>query len=127
MTEIPLPMVPAAKFKKHILICTNERSEGDSRRSCGRCGGHELRMRLLALIQEHGLKGQVRANKTHCLDVCELGPAIVIYPDNLWYVGITPADLDAIFAQSILADNYIPEQVATEATWERLRQLRAKA
>jgi hypothetical protein len=42
-------------------------------------------------------------------------------------VGITPADLDAIFAQSILADNYIPEQVATDATWERLRQLRAKA
>lgn len=126
MTETFLPMVPAAKFKKHILICTNERSEGSQRRSCGRCGGYALRERLLELIQEHGLKGQVRANKTHCLDVCELGPAIAIYPDNLWYVGITPADIDAIFARSILADDYIPEQVATAATWEHLRQLRAK-
>ena len=32
-----------------------------------------------------GLKGKVRVNKAGCLDACQYGPAMVVYPDEVWY------------------------------------------
>ncbi len=32
-----------------------------------------------------GLKGQVRANIAGCLDTCEFGPSVVVYPEAVWY------------------------------------------
>ena len=70
------------KFKKHIFICTNDRGEESARKSCGSCGGMDLRKELVKMINDKGLKGRVRANKSGCLDVCEHGPAVVIYPEG---------------------------------------------
>lgn len=127
MSETLLPMLPAARFRKHVLVCAHVRPEGNPRGSCGPCGGEQLRERLLALVKAHGLKGEVRINKTHCLDACELGPVVVVHPNNLWYVGVTLEDLDAIFAASVVGDGVAPERVATAATWRHLQQLRSGA
>ncbi|MEZ0369869.1 MAG: ferredoxin [Candidatus Sericytochromatia bacterium] len=114
----------APKYLKHILICVNERAEGHPRGSCGRCGGPELRARFVQLISDHGLKGKVRASKTYCLDACELGPVVAIYPDDVWYVGVAPEEVDAIFQQSVLADGVYAPKLASSETWEKLRALR---
>ena len=82
------------KFKKHIFICTNDRGEESARKSCGSCGGMDLRKELVKMINDNGLKGKVRANKSGCLDVCEHGPAIVIYPEGHWYLGVEKKDLN---------------------------------
>ena len=116
---------PAPKYRKHILICVNERAEGHRKGSCSRCGGPELRARFVQLISDHGLKGQVRASKTYCLDACELGPVVAIYPDDVWYVGVRPDDADAIFAASVLADGVYEPRLASAETWDRLRAMRA--
>ena len=73
------------KYKKHIFICTNERPLDNPKGDCIRCGGMDIRMKFVKLINQHGLKGKVRANKSGCLDACELGAVVVIYPDNIWY------------------------------------------
>lgn len=117
---------PAPKYDKHIFICVNERPDDSPKGSCARCGGPAIRERLLELIQAHGLKGKVRANKSHCLDVCELGPALVIYPDNIWYTGFTLADVDLIFNTSVLGNGVVAHLVATEATWEKLKSIRVR-
>lgn len=57
----------------------------------------------------------VRANKAGCLDQCELGPTVVIYPQEIWYGGVTPEDVPRIIQETvvdgkILADLQIPEQ-----------------
>ncbi len=90
------------KFDKHIFICTNDRGPNHPRGDCVKCGGLDIRMRFVHLINKHGLKGKVRANKSGCLDVCEIGPAVVIYPQNIWYTGITIENVDEIFEKSIL-------------------------
>ena len=53
-------------------------------------------------LAERGLKGRVRANKAGCLDQCEHGPNMVVYPDAVWYGRVTAADLDEIIDSHIL-------------------------
>lgn len=112
------------KYRKHLLICVNQRKPDSPKGDCSRCGGPELRAHFTRLIQQHGLKAQVRASQTLCLDACELGPVVVVYPADIWYIGVTPADVEAIFAASILADEIYSPRAATEADWQKLRQLR---
>jgi (2Fe-2S) ferredoxin len=45
----------------------------------------------------------VRANKAGCLDQCEPGPTVVVYPEAVWYGGVTEADVDQIIDEHIVA------------------------
>ena len=103
------------KFKKHIFICTNDRGEDSSRKSCGSCGGMDLRKELVKMINDNGLKGKVRANKSGCLDVCEYGPAVVIYPEGHWYLGVEKKDLKRIFDNSIISNKPATELIADDS------------
>lgn len=112
------------KYHKHIFICTNDRGPNHPRGDCANCGGNEIRMRFVKLINQNGLKGKVRANKSGCLDVCEFGPIIVIYPQNIWYTGITIEDVDEIFEKSIIGDGIVDRIASSKETWDSLDQLR---
>ena len=115
-------MIP--KYKKHILICINERPPENIRGDCVRCGGKDIRAKFVQLINQHGLKGIIRANKTGCLDICELGAAVVIYPDNIWYTQVTIDDVDEIFNISVLNNGVVKRLAADFETWEKLASIR---
>jgi (2Fe-2S) ferredoxin len=117
---------PTPLFEKHILVCTNERAPGSARPSCGHCGGQAIRVRFAELLKTHGYKGKMRASKTGCLDGCELGPVVVIYPQDLWYVRVRETDVEEIFQTSVLGDGVVTRLAATAADWEQLRGLRAQ-
>ncbi len=119
MNNAPTPL-----FEKHILVCTNERAEDSPKGSCARCGGNEIRIKLAELLKQHGLKGRMRASKTGCLDACELGAVVVIYPQDLWYVGVTPDDVEEIFQTSILGEGIVERLAANEESWAKLKALR---
>lgn len=53
-------------------------------------------------LAERGLKGSVRANQSGCLDQCEHGPNVVVYPEAVWYGGVTLADVDEIVVAHIV-------------------------
>ena len=114
------------KFDKHIFICTNDRGLNHPRGDCVKCGGLDIRMRFVYLINKHGLKGKVRANKSGCLDVCEIGPAVVIYPQNIWYTGIAIENVVEIFERSILKNEVISHLVCSKKDWMLLDDLRKK-
>ncbi len=59
-----------------------------------------FKKRLAAL----GLKGKVRANQAGCLDQCEHGPDVVVYPDAVWYGGVTLYDVDEIIDSHIVGN-----------------------
>ncbi|HWL92918.1 MAG TPA: (2Fe-2S) ferredoxin domain-containing protein [Phycisphaerae bacterium] len=84
-------------FEKHVFVCTNSRPEGHPRGSCAEKGSEAIRERLKTLVAEHGLKGRVRINGAGCLDQCEHGISIVVYPDSTWYGFMTVADVDEFF------------------------------
>lgn len=90
------------KYDKHIFICKNDRGENSTRQSCGRCGGLDIRKEFVSLINAAGLKGKIRANKSGCLDLCEQGPAIVIYPQGLWYLNVEKRNIENFFMNLLL-------------------------
>ena len=112
------------KYEKHILICINERDAENPKGDCARCGGKDIRGKFVQLINQHGLKGKVRANKTGCLDVCELGAAVVIYPDNIWYTQVKVDDVEEIFNTSILNNGVVDRLSADHDTWKNLVAVR---
>ena len=72
-------------FEKHIFICENKREEEHPRGCCHGKGGSEIRLMFKQEIVKNDLVGKVRANKAGCLDFCEQGPTVVIYPEGVWY------------------------------------------
>lgn len=83
-------------LERHIFVCINERDADDPRGSCAARGGEEVRDALKALLKEKGLGKRMRANNAGCLDQCARGVAVVVYPEQVWYGGVTPADVSEI-------------------------------
>ena len=89
-------------FKKHIFVCTNVRPPGNPKGSCAAKGSEELLSKLKAELRAHGLDKSVRANKSGCLDACEYGPTVVVYPDAVWYQNVQQGDLQEIVESHII-------------------------
>ncbi|MDG5495830.1 MULTISPECIES: (2Fe-2S) ferredoxin domain-containing protein [unclassified Azospirillum] len=87
---------PALYFRAHVFCCTNEREPGHPRGCCREKGADELRDYMKKKATGLGLGKQVRINNAGCLDRCELGPCLVIYPEGVWYTFRDKADIDEI-------------------------------
>lgn len=83
-------------FQKTVFVCTNVREGG--RVACGNPGrgGLELCEALKHGVKKLGLKGKVRVARTGCLDLCEKGPNVFLYPDGQWLSGLEPKDAEEI-------------------------------
>jgi (2Fe-2S) ferredoxin len=90
------------KFEKHLFVCGNQRPEGHPRGCCDPQGRAELQLAFKQKLAVHGLKGRVRANQAGCLDQCEHGPNVVVYPEAVWYGHVTLNDVDEIVEEHIL-------------------------
>ncbi|MSP67544.1 MAG: (2Fe-2S) ferredoxin domain-containing protein [Alphaproteobacteria bacterium] len=86
---------PPLYYRKHIFCCTNVRPKGHPRGCCSEKGSVAFRDYLKDQAKALGLK-DVRVNIAGCLDRCELGPTMVIYPEGVWYGYATKEDLDEI-------------------------------
>jgi len=91
-----------AKFEKHIFICTNQREDGHPRGCCDPSGEGRLQREFKVALAKRGIKGTVRANKSGCLDQCELGPTVVVYPEAVWYGHVTESDVAEIIDSHIV-------------------------
>ena len=52
-------------------------------------------------INELGLK-KIRVNQSGCLDKCESGPIMVIYPEGTWYSFRNKKDVDEIISEHLV-------------------------
>lgn len=83
-------------FQRHVFVCINERSADHPRGSCKAKGGAEVRDALKAALKAKGIGKEIRANNAGCLDQCEQGVTIVVYPEQVWYGHVTLADVEEI-------------------------------
>ena len=90
------------KFEKHIFICGNQRPAGHPRGCCDPTAQAKLQKLFKQKLAEHGLKGRVRANQSGCLDQCEHGPNVVVYPDAVWYGHVTESDVEEIIESHLI-------------------------
>jgi len=83
-------------FQHHVFFCVNQRDDG--RASCAECGALPVQKYAKQRVKELNLNGQgkVRINQAGCLDRCEQGPVLVIYPEGVWYTYVDNDDIDEI-------------------------------
>ncbi len=103
------------KFTSHIFVCCNRREPGHSRSCCNPDGTEALRNCFKAELKNRNLGPLVRANQSGCLDQCELGPTVVIYPQGIWYGHVRPDDVPRIIEETViggrvLEDLLIPDE-----------------
>lgn len=82
------------KPKYHLFLCNSFRVNGDPQGSCNRKGAPELLQYLQGEISDRGIDAIV--STTSCLNVCEKGPILVVYPNEWWYCELTEEKVDQI-------------------------------
>ena len=89
-------------YDHHVFCCLNERKAGHERGCCASKGAQDLFNYFKVRMKELGLQGAdgtSRVNKAGCLDRCEEGPVLVVYPQGIWYRYETRADVDEIISE----------------------------
>ena len=89
------------KYNYHVFICTNKRAEGHPRGCCAQKNSVKLRNFMKIKVKSLGLE-KIRINAAGCLDKCELGPTVVIYPEGIWYAIKNEEDVEAIINEHII-------------------------
>lgn len=94
-------------FQRHVFVCINERPADHPKGSCKAKCGAEVRDRLKEELASRGMSKIVRANNAGCLDQCEHGVAVVVYPEQVWYGNVTVGDVAEIVDKHIVGGEVV--------------------
>lgn len=98
-------------YEAHVFCCVNERPSTHRRGCCASKGSLELAnyMCRRAMVTANQLR--IRVNLSGCLNACEFGPAMVIYPEGVWYRYESHADIAEILEQHIVQGRPVERQM----------------
>ena len=88
-------------YAHHVFFCCNQRTNG--KKCCNDAGASEVLDYAKKKVKELGLSGEGknRMNMAGCLDRCEEGPVIVVYPEETWYTYVDKEDVDEIISEHL--------------------------
>ncbi len=88
-------------YERHVFFCCNQRPQGEA--CCNNHGAQQLRDYAKDKIKSLDLNGpgKIRINSAGCLDRCKEGPALVIYPEAVWYTYVDREDIDEIIHEHL--------------------------
>jgi len=89
------------KPKHHIFVCTSSRANGQQKGFCHSKEGVNIMSKFMEEIEERDLGGEVFLSNAGCFGICEKGPIVIVYPDNIWYGSVTPDDVLEIVEKHI--------------------------
>ncbi len=106
------------KPERQILVCTNTRPPGNPKGSCGEKGAEQLFDALKAMLRERGLGERVMVNRASCLKHCSRGVTLAVQPDNVWYAGVSAADLPELCSAHLEGGEAIARLLMPDIPWE---------
>lgn len=94
-------------YEYHVFFCTNKREpdeQGFVRPSCAEKNAVMMRDYAKKCVKRKGLAGpgKVRINNAGCMDRCEEGPCVVVYPEGTWYTYVDESDIDEIIESHLV-------------------------
>lgn len=107
------------RYNKHIFICENKRPDGHPRGCCLDKGSAVIREHFKRRLKELGLNSEVRANASGCLDACEFGVSVVVYPEQIWYGNINLEDVEEIIQSHILNNQPVERLLISDKRFNR--------
>ena len=89
-------------YKHHVFFCLNHRDPPEA--CCANHNAEGMRAYAKQRVKELGIKGEggVRINSAGCLDRCEEGPCVVVYPEGTWYTYVDEEDIDEIIEEHLV-------------------------
>ena len=99
--------MPEPYYKHHLFFCINQRTGGEA--CCANHGSARLRDYAKKKVKSLGLSGPggIRVNTAGCLDRCEEGPVMVIYPQGVWYTYVDTSDIDEIIDSHLVGGKVV--------------------
>jgi (2Fe-2S) ferredoxin len=90
-------------YERHVFFCCNQRDAAEARPCCNGKGASAMRDYAKQRVKQLGLagEGKVRVNQAGCLDRCEEGPCVVVYPEAVWYTYVDKSDIDEIVEEHL--------------------------
>lgn len=79
--------------KRYISLCSGT--------GCHASGSEVLSNKFQAELKKQGLEGKVDIRRTGCHGFCEMGPILIIYPEEICYLQVTAEDVEEIVSQTI--------------------------
>ncbi|MCH8917986.1 MAG: (2Fe-2S) ferredoxin domain-containing protein [Alphaproteobacteria bacterium] len=92
---------PKLLYDPHIFVCLDDKGAEPGRGCCADRGVMELFTHMRGYAKQNGVTG-IRINRSNCLDRCELGPIMVVYPEGTWYAVRTKEDAEEIVRSHII-------------------------
>jgi (2Fe-2S) ferredoxin len=102
-------------FTHHMFVCGNVREPGHRRGCCDPGGTQSLREAFKVELKRAGLGPLVRANHAGCLEQCEHGPTVVIYPLGVWYGKVRLEDVPRIVSRTIVGGEILNDLVIPDS------------
>ena len=102
-------------FTWHVFVCGNVREAGHRRGCCDPEARQALREAFKSELQKAGCGTLARANHSGCLEQCEHGPTVVIYPQGIWYGNVTAQDVPRIVSKTILGGEILSDLLIPES------------
>jgi (2Fe-2S) ferredoxin len=89
-------------YERHVFFCCNQRENG--KQCCSNSGSQKMRDYAKDRVKQLQLSGagKVRINQAGCLDRCEEGPVMVIYPEAVWYTYVDQRDIEEIIDEHLV-------------------------
>jgi (2Fe-2S) ferredoxin len=89
-------------YKHHVFFCLNRRDPPEA--CCANHNAEGMKDHAKARVKELRMKGKggVRINSAGCLDRCEEGPCVVVYPEGVWYTYVDEKDIDEIIDEHLV-------------------------
>jgi (2Fe-2S) ferredoxin len=101
LADAGISSVMMTQPKLHLFVCQNDRPEG-GHPSCGARGAAAVLGALQRAVgSDLELSGRVALTPCGCLGPCFDGPTLVVYPDAVWYAGVTASDVAEIVEQHL--------------------------
>jgi len=84
------------KPKHHIFVCASFRASGEMQGMCSKKGAAQFLPYIASELEDREMP-DVLVSSTGCLNVCDDGPVMIIYPEGYWYKNVTSEeDIDEI-------------------------------
>ncbi|MDK3160205.1 (2Fe-2S) ferredoxin domain-containing protein [Kamptonema cortianum] len=114
MDDNPKNLIP---FKKHVFVCNGK--------SCAARGSGLVKERFIEelrsrnLLRKSKIEGDIMCTDCSSVGFCEIGPAVLVYPDGLWYAGVTPEDVPRMIEEHLLAGRPLWEKIKNRVPSEQ--------
>ena len=102
-----------SRFQRHVFVCVHERPADSPKGCCASKGAGQVVSELKGRLFDRGLNTVVRANETSCLSQCMQGVSMVVYPEGVWYGGVTVADLDELIDEHLVGGRVVERLVCS--------------